>query len=157
MVKRKPDEVSQKESQPERKGKKAPPRKVKQDLPKVVVGKPKDKQGKKEKRKTRQERAGLHISPNRCRRIFGRTWNGGKIGKEANVVMAALLQYFAQTALQGALRIAGNRPATCSDLQRSITEMQWPAESGLLKMHIMGAALGQGEADNDDNDEAGDE
>jgi hypothetical protein len=152
MVKRKSDEAAEVAKEPERKGKKAPPRAVKQDLPKVA-GKPKDKGKKKEKRKSRQERAGLHISPNRCRRIFGNTWNGGKISKEAPVVMAALLQHFARTALEGALRFADGKPATCSDLQRAILEMQWPAESGLLKIHIMGAALGQVEEEEVEGDD----
>ena len=56
--------------------KKAPARKAKKQapaLPKVAE--------KKAKRRTMQERAGLNISPGRCRRILGNAWRGGKISK----------------------------------------------------------------------------
>lgn len=101
--------------------------------------------GKKAKKRTMQERAGLDISPGRCHRILDNTWRGGKISREAEVVMAALLQYFAQVAMERATTLAGQSPATCSELQRAIKEMGWPEQSGLLRVHIIGAALGEGE------------
>jgi histone H3/H4 len=101
---------------------------------------------KKKKGKNQQQRAGLHISPGRCRRILGNTWQGGKIAKEAQVVMAALLQHFAESTIRKAIALAGEgAEVTCSELQRAITSMAWPQQSGLLKIHIIGAALGQDE------------
>jgi histone H3/H4 len=105
---------------------------------------PAKKAAKKAKGKSQQERAGLHISPGRCRRIVGNLWNGGKLSKEAPVVMAALLQHFAENAIRRAVALAGeDGQVTCSELQRAITSMGWPRQSGLLKVHIIGAAIGQ--------------
>jgi hypothetical protein len=120
-------------------------------LPKIA-GKDRAKRGgrapaeKKARSKTMQERAGLNFSPNRCHRILATYWRGGKIAREADVVMAALLQHFAEKVLSLADIYAGSgdgvRPITCSELQRAIATMEWPEKSGLLKVHIMGAALG---------------
>ncbi len=136
-------------------GKKAPPRKSAPAAPAAVsvpkvAGKGKQRNAaekKKAKRKSRQERSGLHVSPHRCHRILANNWRGGKISKEADVIMAALLQYFALSVVQRAVAmIPEDQTAVgCSELQRAIAAEVWPEKSGLLKVHIMGAALGQGQ------------
>ena len=59
--------------------------------------------------------------------------------------MAALLQCFAQGALEKAASISKDA-ITCSELQTAIKGMGWPEQSGLLNVHIIGAALGHAEA-----------
>jgi|WetSurMetagenome_2_1015567.scaffolds.fasta_scaffold00643_18 hypothetical protein len=71
--------------------------------------------------------------------------------------MAAMLQYFAQTALKRATLFAKEGPVTCAELQRAIEEMGWPKQSGLLRVHIVGAAMDVGGDDEGDGDGGDDE
>ncbi len=48
----------------------------------------------KETDKARRARAGLEISPDRCSSVLHNAWRGGKIAKEASVLVAACLQMF---------------------------------------------------------------
>jgi len=159
---------SKQEPLPEVKGKKAPPRKV-PSLPKAAgkgvdkgAGKGADKgvgkgAEKKAKRRNMQARAGLHISPNRCNRVLSNSWRGGKISKEANVIVAGLLQHFCAELLKQADTLSNGKAITSSELQRGIRHMGWPEQSGLLKVHIIGAALGGDDAEEHGPDQVGED
>jgi hypothetical protein len=145
MVKRKVDPVVAESSRkaPARRAHKAAA--VAAAVVEKVAGKGKKQSAKKAKRRSRQERAGLSISPNRCHRILSNVWRGGKVAQEADVVVAAMLQYFCEMVLMKGLLLLPDdkKTMTCTELQRAISALAWPEQSGLLKVHIVGAALGE--------------
>jgi len=101
------------------------------------------------RRKTMQERAGLEISPARCKRIIAQSWRGGKISTEASVVLAAFLQYMTAALLSSADQLAGpdnkERSIGCGHLQAALDSMRWIRTSGIMRGHVVGAAAGEGD------------
>jgi hypothetical protein len=97
------------------------------------------------KRKTMQQRAGLEISPPRCKRIIALSWRGGKISTEASVVLAALLQYLTKALLSGAdaLVAPGVDRIQCGHLNKALDSMAWLRTSGVIRGQVVGAARGE--------------
>ena len=103
----------------------------------VVSAPQKDKAG---KRRSRQARAGLEISPARCKRIIAMGWKGGKISTEASVIMAAFLQYLAGALLSSADLWADGEHINAGHLSKALDSMPWIRGSGVVRGNVVGAA-----------------
>jgi hypothetical protein len=103
--------------------------------------------GKVGKRKAMEQRAGLEISPGRCKRIIALSWRGGKISTEASVILAALLQFLTTSLLSSADLIADDHegPIHCGHLNQALDSIPWLRSSRVIRGQVVGAARGGGE------------
>lgn len=103
--------------------------------------------GKKQKRKTKQSRAGIEISVSRCRRIIGERWKG-KVSAEAAVALAAFLQFGCMEIMTGAEESAesgiaegvdSHRRISSGDVSVALAKHEWLRRE-LIKGRVIGAA-----------------
>lgn len=125
------------------------------------VGKAPDK--KNAKRRTNQDRAGLHVSVSRCKRIIHRQWKG-KVSTEAAVTLAAFLQYTCQQIFTGAAATASEESPksriTSAHVQAGLAKNRWLSKSKIIQGRVLGAApiasaAGGNESDVEEEEEGG--
>ena len=123
-----------------------------------------DKDGKKEKRKTRQAKAGLSFGVNKAHKLLASKWRG-KVSTDASVVLAASLQHLSKRLLKDARAAADvgiapvkegekqtHRKVNSAFLQIALTKNKWLSQY-IAKGRVVGSAPATTVANPEDNED----